>query len=382
MSTTHAEAAIAHPASNPFISFLRRPINWFLLFIPITVALEHVHGIPAPVLFFSAALAIVPIAATIVASTEQLSTRTGDAIGGLLNATFGNAPELIIALVALKAGLLDMVRASLAGAILANLLMALGVAFLLGGLRFKEQRFNPAATRAYSTMMFVAAVSMTVPSAFNRAFATQAGPIREEKMLNIGIAVLLLVAYGLYLLFSLKTHPHAFASVESDGGGGHDLEEHWSVARAVVTLVLASLGAAWMSEILVGAAEGTGQALGMSQVFIGIVFVAIVGGAAESGSAIAMGRKNKMDLSVGIALGSCIQIALFVAPVLVLASYFLAPKPLELAFGRAEIGSLFMAVLCGALVCGDGQSNWYKGIQLLTVYAIIALMFYFMPAAT
>jgi Ca2+:H+ antiporter len=373
--------AITQPSANPLVAFLRKPMNWFLLFIPLTVGLEHVHNIPAPVLFFSAALAIVPIAALIVASTEQLSTRTGDAVGGLLNATFGNAPELIISLVALKAGYLDMVRASLAGAILANLLMALGVAFLLGGLRFKEQRFNPVATRAYSTMMFVAAISMTVPSAFNRAFATDAGPIREEKMLNIGIAFLLLIAYGLYLLFSLKTHPHAFASVETEHGG-HDLDEHWSVSRAIITLVLASLGAAWMSEILVGAAEGTGKALGMSQVFIGIVFVAIVGGAAESGSAIAMGRKNKMDLSVGIALGSCIQIALFVAPVLVLASYFLAPKPLELAFGRAEIGSLFMAVLCGALVCGDGQSNWYKGIQLLTVYIIIALMFYFMPSAT
>jgi len=375
------QAVMPPSSSNALITFLRKPMNWFLLFIPLTVLLEHVHDIPAPVLFFSAALAIVPIAATIVASTEQLSTRTGDAIGGLLNATFGNAPELIIALVALKAGYLDMVRASLAGAILANLLLALGMAFLLGGFRFKEQRFNPVATRAYSTMMFVAAVSMTVPSAFNRAFGTQGSPIREEKMLNIGIAVLLLIAYGLYLLFSLKTHPHAFASVESEHSG-HDLEEHWSVTRAIVTLVLASVGAAWMSEILVGAAEGTGKALGMSQVFIGIVFVAIVGGAAESGSAIAMGRKNKMDLSVGIALGSCIQIALFVAPVLVLASYFIAPHPLELAFGRAEIGSLFMAVLCGALVCGDGQSNWYKGIQLLTVYAIIALMFYFMPAAS
>jgi Ca2+:H+ antiporter len=373
-----AVSELAYPAGNPFLQFLRKPINWVLLFIPLTVLLEHLHGMPAPVLFFSAALAIVPIAALIVASTEQLSTRTGDAIGGLLNATFGNAPELIIALVALKAGLLDMVRASLAGAILANLLMALGMAFLLGGLRFHEQRFNPSATRAYSTMMFVAAVSMTVPSAYNRAFGAN-GPIREEQMLNIGIAILLLIAYALYLFFSLKTHPHAFASVDSEQAAGHELEEHWSVARAIATLVGASVLAAWMSEILVGAAEGTGKALGMSQVFIGIVFVAIVGGAAESGSAIAMGRKNKMDLSVGIALGSCIQIALFVAPVLVIASYFIAPQPLQLAFGRAEIGALFMAVLCGALVCGDGQSNWYKGVQLLTVYAIIALMFYFIP---
>jgi Ca2+:H+ antiporter len=360
----------------PLSKALKTPINWLLIFVPISVALKYVSGIPTPVIFFSAALAIIPIAAMIVRATEQLATRTGDAVGGLLNATFGNAPEMIIALVALKAGYLDMVRASLVGAILANLLLALGMGFFMGGLRFHEQRFNPAATRAYSTMMFVAAISMTVPSAFNRAFGAQ-GVLREEQLLNIGIAVLLLVAYGLYLLFSLKTHPGAFASVESDVEASE--EAHWSLTRAIVSLVVASLLAAWMSEILVGAAEGTGKALGMSQVFIGIVFVAIVGGAAESGSAIAMARKNKMDLSIGIALGSCIQIALFVAPVLVLASYFIAPQPLELSFGRAEIGSLFMAVLIGALVCGDGQSNWYKGVQLITVYAMIALMFYLMP---
>lgn len=363
---------------SPFGEFLRHPMNWFLLFVPITVRLEHVHDLPAPVLFFSAALAILPLAGLIVSATEQLATRTGDAVGGLLNATFGNAPELIISLVALRAGYLDMVRASLVGAILANLLLALGMAFLLGGFRFHNQRFNPAATRAYSTMMFVAAISMAVPSSFNRAFGAQ-GVLREEKLLNIGIAILLLIAYGLYLLFSLKTHPSAFASVESEEQQANHEEEHWSVTRAVVSLIVASVLAAWMSEILVGAAEGTGKALGMSQVFIGIVFVAIVGGAAESGSAIAMARKNKMDLSVGIALGSCIQIALFVAPVLVLASYFIAPQPLGLAFGRAEIGSLLFAVLIGAMVCGDGQSNWYKGIQLMTVYAIIALMFYFIP---
>jgi Ca2+:H+ antiporter len=360
----------------PLSSFLRSPINWLLLFIPITVSLEHLAHVSAPVLFFMAALAIVPIAAQIVLATEQLSMRTGDAVGGLLNATFGNAPELIIAFVALKAGLLEMVRASLVGAILANLLLALGVSFLLGGLRFHQQRFNPAAARAYSTMMFLAAVSMTVPSAFSRVF----GPnevIRQEKLLNIGIAVLLLIAYGLYILFSLRTHTSAFASVDSDTEVHH--EEQWSVARAVITLLAASVFAAWMSEILVGAAEETGKALGMSQLFIGIVFVAIVGGAAESGSAVAMARKNKMDLSVGIASGSCIQIALFVAPILVLASYFVAPQPLELAFGRAEIGSLFIAVVIGAMVSGDGESNWYKGVQLMTVYAIIALMFYLMP---
>ena len=360
----------------PLSSFLRSPMNWLLLFIPITVGLEHLAHVSAPVLFFMAAVAIVPIAAQIVGATEQLATRTGDAIGGLLNATFGNAPELIIAFVALKAGLLEMVRASLVGAILANLMLALGVAFLLGGLRFHEQRFNPTAARAYSTMMFLAAVSMTVPSAFSRVIAPNE-VIRQEQLLNIGIAVLLLIAYALYILFSLRTHTSAFASVHAEHDSHH--EEQWSVARAVITLLAASVLAAWMSEILVGAAEETGKALGMSQLFIGIVFVAIVGGAAESGSAIAMARKNKMDLSVGIASGSCIQIALFVAPILVLASYFVAPQPLELAFGRAEMGSLFIAVIIGALVSGDGESNWYKGVQLITVYAIIALMFYLMP---
>ena len=362
----------------PAISkFLRSPINWLLLFFPITLVLEHIGGVPAPVIFFSAGIAIIPAAAFIVRATEQLASRTGDAVGGLLNATFGNAPELIISIVALKAGYFEMVRASLVGAILANLLLALGVAFLTGGLRFHDQKFNPTAARAYSTMMFLAAISMTVPSAFNRNFAVQ-GVIRQEKVLNLGIAGILLLAYGLYILFSLKTHSSAFKSVETEAHA-HGNEEQWGVPRAVGTLLAASVLAAWMSEVLVGAAEETGKALGMSQVFIGIVFVAIVGGAAESGSAVAMARKNKMDLSMGIALGSCIQIALFVAPLLVLMSYFIAPHPLALAFGRAEMASLFMAVIIGALVCGDGQTNWYKGVQLITVYLIIALMFYLMP---
>ncbi len=357
---------------------MKPSIFWLLIFIPITVILEHVGKLPPPVIFFSAALAIVPIAALIVQATEQLAHRTGDAVGGLLNATFGNAPELIIATVALRAGLLDMVRASLIGAILANLLLSLGLSFFLGGLRYRDQKYNPLAARTYSSMMLIAVISLVVPSAFSRIL-TPEGTIRQEQLLNIGIAVVLLLAYGLYLLFSLKTHPGAFASVDT-GDEAHHEGKQWSMARAVGSLIGASVLAAWMSEILVGAAEGTGKSLGMSQTFIGIVFLAIVGGAAESGSAIAMARKNKVDLSVGIALGSSIQIALFVAPVLVLLSYFIAPQPLELSFNRAETGSLFMGVLIGTLVCGDGQSNWYKGVQLVTVYTIIALMFYFIPA--
>ena len=357
---------------------MKPSIYWLFVFVPITVILEHAGKVPPPVIFFSAALAIVPIAVLIVRSTEQIAARTGDAVGGLLNATFGNAPELIIALVALKAGYPDMVRASIIGGILANLLLALGIAFFLGGIRHRDQKYNPAAARVYSSMMLLAAASLAVPSAFSRYFAPE-GTIRQEELLNLGIAGVLLLTYGLYLLFSVKTHPGTFASVEVDKDEPHDDGNLWSMPLAIFGLAGASVLAAWMSEILVGVAEGTGKALGMSQIFIGIVFLAIIGGAAESGSAIAMARKDKMDLSVGIALGSSIQIALFVAPVLVFASYLIAPQPLELSFGRAEVGSLFIGVFIGTIVCGDGHSNWFKGVQLVTVYIIVATMFYFLP---
>jgi Ca2+:H+ antiporter len=352
-------------------------ISWLLGFIPISILLERAH-VPPPVLFFSAALAIVPIARLIVLSTEQLAERTGDALGGLLNATFGNAPELLIALVALKAGYFDMVRASIIGAILANLMLSTGLAFFLGGLRHHTQEYNAGAARLYSSMMLISAVSLGVPSAFNRFFSP-GGTLREEKLVNLGTAFVLLAAYGLYLIFLLKTHPDYFKSVAQDD------HEHtdggWSLGRAIGSLLGASVLAAWMSEILVGAAAGTGEALGMSQVFIGIVLLAVIGGAAESGSAIAMARKNKPDLTVGIAMGSSIQIALFVAPVLVLVSGFIAPQPLELSFSRAEIGTLFLGVLIGAIVAGDGRSNWYKGAQLVLVYLMIAILFYFLPEA-
>jgi Ca2+:H+ antiporter len=357
---------------------LRPSINWLLVFIPLSLALEAAE-VPPPVLFFAAALAIVPVASLIVRSTEQLSTYTGDAIGGLLNATFGNAPELIIGLVALRAGYFDMVRASLIGAILGNLMLATGLAFLLGGLKHHVQEYNAGVARLYSSMMLIAAISLGVPSTFNR-FLSPEGTIPAERVVNFGTALLLLAAYVLYLVFMLKTHPEFFKSA-----GGSDAEEHegprWSLGRAAASLLVASVLAAWMSELLVGAADATGKALGMSEVFIGIVFLALIGGAAESGSAIAMARKNKVDLTVGIAMGSSIQIALFVAPMLVLASRFVAPRPFELSFTRPEIGTLFLSVLIGALVAGDGRSNWYKGVQLTLVYAMIAILFYFMPAA-
>ena len=356
---------------------MKPSVHWLLIFLPVTIVLEHAGSAPTPMIFACAALAIVPVAALIVQSTEHLAARTGDAAGGLLNATFGNTPELIISFAALRAGYVDMVRASIVGGILANLLLALGAAFLLGGARHHDQKFNPVAARMNGTMMLMAAVSMIVPGAFSRNFAPEGG-MPQEQLLNIGIACVLLLAYVLYLVFSLKTHPGSFASVESGKETGHE-GRPWGVPRAIVSLVGASVLAAWMSEILVAAAEGTGKALGMSQMFIGIVFIAVVGGAAEIGAAIAMARRNHMDLSVGIAMGSSMQLALFVAPVLVLASHLIAPHPLDLSFSRVEVGALFLGVFIGAIVSGDGQSNWFKGVQLITIYVIFALMFYFVP---
>ncbi len=357
--------------------WLKPSINWLFVFIPITVILERVGDLPAPLIFFSAGLALVPIAMLIVRATENLAVHTGDAIGGLLNATFGNAPELIVAMVAMRAGFPDIVRASLIGAILANLLLVLGLSFLLGGLKYHTQEYTPMATRSYSTMMLIAVISLGIPSAFSRFFAPDS-MVRAEGLLNIGAAFVLLTAYGLYLVFMLKTHPDEFKS-----GAAREKEEHhgelWGVPRATSFLIGASIFAAWMSEILVGAAEETGEALGMSQIFIGIVLLALVGSASALAAGVTMARKNKLDLTMGIALGSSIQMALFVAPVLVVSSFFIAPEPLELSFHRSEVGALFFAVLIGAFVSGDGRSNWYKGIQLIAVYLIVAMMFYFIP---
>jgi Ca2+:H+ antiporter len=355
---------------------MKPSIHWLYAFIPITLALDYVGGVSPALVFFCAAVAIVPISDLIVDATEQIATRTGDTVGSLLNATFGNAPNLIIAVVALKAGYVDMVRASIIGAILVNLLLALGLAFFLGGLKHREQQFNPASSRAYSTMMLLATISLAVPSAFSRLESE--GTIPAEASLNTGVALALLVLYVLYLLYSLKTHSDLFASVQMDGPEVSEAPR-WGLSRALGTLVGASVAAAWLSEILVGAAEGTGKALGMSEIFIGIILLAMVGGVAESGAALVMARKNKVDLSVGIALGGSIQIALFVAPVLVFASHLIGPTPLLLAFSRAEIWSLFLSALIGTVVCSDGQSNWFKGIQLIMLYVIIGLMFYFLP---
>jgi Ca2+:H+ antiporter len=355
---------------------MRPSAKWLLVFVPVAIALDRVEGLAPPILFFCAALAIIPLAKFIVHATEQIAARSGDAIGGLLNATFGNAPELIISIVAVRAGLLDLVRASLVGAILANLLLAGGVALLLAGLKTRDLEYNAGAARMYSSMMLLAVMAMVVPAAFSRVFGGEEH-VERVRALNSWLALLLLATYGLYLWFSLRTHPHLFKSVTADGGHGH--EASWSVGRALGVLLGASVLAAWMSEILVGAAEGTGEALGMSSVFIGLVVVAVVGGAAESLSAIGAARKGRLDLTTGIIFGSCIQIALFVAPMLVLLSRVMGPSELQLSFARAEVGALFLAVLLGAIVLDDGKGNWFKGVQLLVVYTAIASMFYFIP---
>jgi Ca2+:H+ antiporter len=357
---------------------LRASPNWLLLLVPVTVLLEHSGRASPALVFFAAALAIVPAARLIVQGTEHIAARTGSAIGGLLNATFGNLPELIIATVALRSGLLEMVRASIIGAILANLLMALGVALLIGGVRYHNQEFNAGAARVYSSMMLLAVISLAGPGAFERVFSA-AEHVSQVHAINVRLAVMLMAVYALYLYFMLGTHREEFAG-EAEGGHGHEEGAAWSMPRALGTLVGASVLAAWMSEILVGAAEGTGEELGMSQTFIGMIIVAVVGGAAESLSAIAAGAKNKLDLTMGVVYGSCIQIALFVAPVLVLLSRVIAPEPLDLSFSRTELGVLFLAVLIGGSVGNDGKGNWFKGVQLLAVYATIALLLYFVPA--
>jgi Ca2+:H+ antiporter len=356
---------------------LRPSVDWLLALIPVAAVLDRMAA-PAPVVFLVAALAIVPLAALIVRSTEQVAERTGPAVGALLNATFGNLPELIICVVALRAGLVDMVRASLVGAILANVLLALGVAFILGGRRHHVMDYNPAGARAYASMLMLAVLTLAMPAAFHRFLEV---PVPDSsRAVDLGTSLVLLATYVCYLVYMIGTHPEFFAARDAGGHGGHG-GPTWSAPRAVGTLVGASAGAAWMSETLVGAAEATGHALGMSPIFLGMVLLAVIGGAAESGSAIAMGRGNKPDLAVGIAMGSSIQIALFVTPILVLSSGLFAPAALGLEFSRLEIGTLFLGTLIVTTTSGDGRATWFKGVQLLAVYLVIASAVYWLPTA-
>ena len=350
--------------------------HWMLIFVPIAVALDYVPGLGAPVKFLFAALAIIPVARLIELGTGNLATYTGDAVGGLLNATFGNLPELIIMIVGLKAGLYAVVSGSLVGAILFNLLLTLGLSFLVGGMRQHAQKFNAGAASMYASMMFIAVISLALPSMYQKLFAAT-GPTIPQQSINIGLAVLLVILYVLYLVFMIRTHPEEFASISGEGAEGHG--ERLSLASSIAVVVGASVLAAFLSEILVGAVQGTGEALGLSTPFIGIVLLGSVGGVPQAMSAVGMARKNRLDLTLGITFGTCIQVTLFVAPVVVFASYFVGPHPFLLSFSQAAIGLLFLAVLIGSIVASHGSGNWYKGVQLIAVYLMIALLLYFVP---
>lgn len=359
------------PAPGPF---LRQPMNWLLAFVPLAVTLDHLEGIPHAVTFGAAALSILPLASLLIGATEQISHRIGQAAGGLLNATFGNAPELIIMLVALRAGQAELVKASIVGCILGNLLFVLGLSFFLGGLRHHTQEYNPRGTRVQATMLMIATISLIIPSGFHNFVTPETAPIEQD--LNSAVAVVLLGVYILSLVFMLKTHPEYYAAAE--GEEGHE-EARWSVGLALGVLVGTSVVLAFVSEILVGSVEGTAHSLGMSKAFIGVIFLALIGGAAESMAAVVMARRNRVDTTMAIAVGSSIQIAVFVAPVLVPASYAIAPHPLNLVVGNAGSAVILLAVLITGLVAGDGQSNWFKGVQLLCAYLLVALFCYFLP---
>jgi Ca2+:H+ antiporter len=311
-----------------------------------------------------------------VESTGHIAQQSGDTVGGLLNATFGNAPELIICLIALKAGLLDVVKASIIGVILANLLFVLGLSLLVGGLYHRGQKFNRRGVRVERSVLMIAAISIVLPSVFDNFVSPEM--YQHEAALNLCVAVVLLVTYGFNLLFMLKTHPHYFVPKKVE----EILEQEtgrWPIFTAIMVLLATSVGLALLSEILVGAVEETAKSLGMSRAFIGVIIIALIGGAPETVAAVAMARKNKLDLTMGIAVGSSIQIALFVAPVLMISSYFIAPKPLNLVVGNAGIMLVLFPVMIFSMVAADGKSNWFKGVQLLSVYALIALFCYFLP---
>jgi Ca2+:H+ antiporter len=355
---------------------MKPSLNWLLIFVPGAVALRMLAPESGTLIFAAACLAIIPLAGWLGRATEHLAARTSEGVGGLLNATFGNAAELIIALAALHKGLYEVVKASLTGSIIGNILLVLGASFLAGGLKFKIQKFNETATRIQSTNLMLAAAAFILPAAYHHL----AGPEgqRREANLSFEIAIVLIITYGLQLLFSLVTHKRFFAG---EGGESHESETPWPVSRAIGVLAIATAAIAWMSEILAGSVEQAAHALGMTSIFVGVIVVAIVGNAAEHSSAIVAAIKNRMDLSLGIAMGSSIQIALFVAPVLLFASYFIGPKPMDLVFTPAEVLAVTLAVIIMAEIASDGESNWMEGVQLLAVYVILSIVFYFLPEA-
>ncbi len=341
-----------------------------MIFIPVAFAVEFMHA-PPLLIFVVSALGIIPLAGLLGQATEHLAARAGTGVGSFLNATFGNAAEFIICLFALREGLHDVVKASLAGAIIGNLLLVLGVAFIAGGWRREKQSFNRTAAGVSSTLLLLTAIALIVPALFH--FATGGQTALSEHELSLTISIVLLAVYALSLLFSFKTHKHLY---EIDVGEAHTTG--WSVSTAVAVLLATAVGLGFMSEFLVGAIEPAAEAAGMGQVFVGVILVAIIGNAVEHFSAVTFAVKNKVDITLGIALGGSQQVALFVAPVLVLVSYLTA-KPMDLTFTLFEVTAVVFAVLAVKFVCTDGESNWMEGVLLTAVYLILAFAFYFLP---
>ncbi|MGB5181670.1 MAG: calcium/proton exchanger [Xanthobacteraceae bacterium] len=346
-------------------------MNWLLISMPVAICLEVFAPDRYLLIFSTSCLAILPLARWMGRATEQLAERMGEGVGGLLNATFGNAAELIIALVALHAGFYEVVEASIVGSILGNILLVLGAAMLAGGLRHPEQHFNAAGARSQATMLTLAAIALILPAAFEAV----AGTPEHLDRVSFSISVILLLVYFLYLAFALITHPALFTSSEVP----ENAKVQVSPAGPGLLLAAATAGIAWMSEIMVGAIEPAAQQLGLSDIFVGVFVVAVLGNAAEHTTAIDAALKNRMDLSLSIAIGSSVQIALFVAPVLVLASLFLGPTPMDLAFSPGLVLMVLLSILITGQVASDGRSDWLKGTQLLAVYLILGLTYFFLP---
>jgi Ca2+:H+ antiporter len=353
-------------------------MSWLLLFVPVAVGLEHFAPEQSLWIFLAAALAIVPLAGWMGRATEQIAERTGEGIGGLLNATFGNAAELIIGISALRAGLYDVVKASIAGSIIGNILLVLGAAMLCGGLGRAEQSYVAAAARSQATMLTLAVVALISPAAYRLAAGEGHAP--ELGKISVWISLVLIAVYGAYLVFALVTNRSLFAGSATD----HPHEpaaETWSAGRAGLVLAASTAAIAWISEILVGAIEPAAARLGLNDLFVGVFVVAVLGNAAEHTTAIVAAMKNRMDLSLSIAIGSSVQVALFVAPLLVLLSYVLGPAPMDLAFSGGLVLTVTLAVWITGQVAADGRSDWLRGVQLLAVYLILALVFLFAEGA-
>jgi len=371
-------------------SWLKPSLDWLLVFVPISIALRFIPSFDNPTaLFLCSCLAIIPLAGWMGKATEHLAEHLGQGIGGLLNATFGNAAELIIALFALHKGLEGVVKASITGSIIGNMLLVLGLSLFAGGAKFKTQKFDKTATSTLATALTLAAIALLIPTVFHLVAAQV--PVanggwtpQKEQNLSLAIAIVLFITYIGTLYFSLVTHKDLFVGEALQGAAqevGHEEEEsgdHWSKGKSATVLLIATAFVALISEFLVGAVEAARGALGFTEVFVGVIVVAIIGNAAEHSSAVLMAMRNKMDLSLGIALGSSLQIALFVAPVLLFASYLFG-KPMNLEFTIPEIVAVFGSILIVQQISSDGESNWVEGLQLLSVYTILGILFYYLP---